>query len=163
MGRRGATTRELQELYHARFEHFVRVAASICGDGDSGRDAVQAAFVSAVRTRRSFRGDGSLEAWIWRMVVNEARRLARATRARAVGRDESGRDAERRWDDPFGVRAVVAALPPRQREVVFLRYYADLEYRDDRRGPRDRAGNGRGHVERGAPRAARADWKEVRP
>jgi Sigma-70 region 2 len=66
MARRGATTRELQDLYHARFEHFVRVAASICGDGDTGRDAVQAAFVSAVRTRRSFRGEGPLEAWVWR-------------------------------------------------------------------------------------------------
>ena len=96
MGRRGATTRELQDLYHARFEHFVRVAASICGDGDSGRDAVQAAFVSAVRTRRSFRGDGPLEAWVWRMVVNEARRLARA-HARVEPLDAaSRRGAERR-------------------------------------------------------------------
>jgi RNA polymerase sigma-70 factor, ECF subfamily len=129
MGRRGATTRELRDLYHARFEHFVRVAASICGDGDSGRDAVQAAFVSAVRTRRSFRGDGPLEAWVWRMVVNEAQRLARAPRAEPFEASYPAETSNGRPDDPFGVRAVVAALPPRQREVVFLRYYADLEYR----------------------------------
>ena len=129
MGRRGATTRELQDLYDARFEHFVRVAASICGDGDGGRDAVQAAFVSAVRTRRSFRGDGPLEAWIWRMVVNEARRLARSPSAAPL--DAASVQAPNgRGDDPFGVRAIVAALPPRQREVVFLRYYADLDYRE---------------------------------
>jgi RNA polymerase sigma-70 factor, ECF subfamily len=127
MGRRGATTRELRDVYHARFEHFVRVAASICGDGDGGRDAVQAAFVSAVRSRRSFRGDGPLEAWIWRMVVNEARRLARAPAAAPL--DAASVEASNgSGDDPYGVRAIVAALPPRQREVVFLRYYADLEY-----------------------------------
>lgn len=37
--------------------------------------------------------------------------------------------ANGRSDDPFGVRGLVAALPERQREVLFLRYYADLEYR----------------------------------
>ena len=31
-------------------------------------------------------------------------------------------------DDPLGVRRFVAALPPRQREVIFLRYFADLDY-----------------------------------
>ena len=106
----------------------MRVAAAICGDVEAGRDAVQAAFVSAVRTRKSFRGDGPLEAWIWRIVVNEARRLARGPRPEPLEATSEGA-ANGRPDDPFGVRALVAALPPRQREVLFLRYYADLEYR----------------------------------
>ena len=126
--RRGATARELEELYRARFDHFVRVAAAICNDGDAGRDAVQAAFVSAVRERRSFRGEGPLEGWVWRIVVNEARRLAREPRAEPI-EATSERTPNGRSDDPFGVRALVAALPGRQREVLFLRYYADLEYR----------------------------------
>ena len=111
-----------------RFEHFVRVAAAISGDGEAGRDAVQAAFVNAVRVRKSFRGDGPLEGWIWRIVVNEARGLARTPRSEPL-EATSEHMTNGRPDDPFGVRALVAALPPRQREVVFLRYYADLEYR----------------------------------
>jgi RNA polymerase sigma factor (sigma-70 family) len=129
VSRKGATTVELGELYRARFERFVRVAAAICGDGEAGRDAVQAAFVIAVRERTSFRGDGPLEGWIWRIVVNEARRLARTPRAAELEETHPGHAPNGRPEDPFGVRALVAALPPRQREVLFLRYYADLEYR----------------------------------
>jgi RNA polymerase sigma-70 factor (ECF subfamily) len=127
--RRGATTSDLEDLYRRRFEHFVRVAAAICNGGEAGRDAVQAAFVSAVRTRRSFRGDGPLEGWVWRIVVNEARRLARASTALPFADTSAEHSANGQPDDPLGVRALVAALPPRQREVLFLRYYADLEYR----------------------------------
>ncbi len=31
-------------------------------------------------------------------------------------------------EDPLGVAALISTLPGRQREVLFLRYYADLEY-----------------------------------
>jgi RNA polymerase sigma-70 factor (ECF subfamily) len=116
-------------LYRARFEHFVRVAAAISGDAEAGRDAVQAAFVIAVRERASFRSEGPLEGWVWRIVVNEARRLARAPRPQPLDEVSPAHTLNGRGEDPFGVRALVAALPDRQREVLFLRYYAYLEYR----------------------------------
>ena len=84
--------------------------------------------MTAVRRRRDLRGSGSIGAWVWRIVVNEARRLAREPRAEPL-------DAEREptgnghSEDPFGLRVWIAALPERQRETLFLRYYADLEYR----------------------------------
>jgi len=34
-----------------------------------------------------------------------------------------------RAEDAFGLRAWIATLPDRQREALFLRYYADLDYR----------------------------------
>jgi RNA polymerase sigma factor (sigma-70 family) len=125
---KGATPAQLEELYRDRFEHFARVAAAICGDLDLGRDAVQAAFIAAIRGRRGFRGTGPLDAWVWRIVVREARRIGRvadwsfpehATEAVSNGRA----------DDAFGLRAWIATLPDRQREALFLRYYADLDYR----------------------------------
>jgi RNA polymerase sigma factor (sigma-70 family) len=126
--RRGATPAQLEVLYRDRFEHFARVASAICGDVDRGRDAVQAAFTTAVRERRSFRGSGSLEGWVWRIVVNEARRIAREPHEAPLERishvAENGRA-----EDPVGLGALIAALPERQREALFLRYYADLEYR----------------------------------
>src|SRR6266852_10002793 len=64
---------ELETLYRARLPEFRRVAAAIAGDRELGCDAVQDAFASAVRKRRSFRGQGTLEAWVWRIVVNAAR------------------------------------------------------------------------------------------
>ena len=89
---RGATLEQLETLYRDRFEHFARVASAICGDPDIGRDAVQAAFTTAVRQRRTYRGSGSIDAWVWRIVVNEARRLARTYRPERLD-DESSQPA----------------------------------------------------------------------
>jgi len=126
---RGATPAQLEALYRARFAYFVRVAVAICGDSDRGRDVVQNAFIAAIRHRRSFRGDAPLEAWVWRIVVNEARRAALEPVA-APPSDEpesmNGHGGDDR--DPHGIRRWVAALPDRQREAIFLRYFADLDY-----------------------------------
>jgi RNA polymerase sigma factor (sigma-70 family) len=126
IGRRGASLNEIEALYRSRFDVFARVAWSVTGDSERARDAVQEAFATAVRKRRSFRGDGPLEAWVWRIVLNAARSDARQSSptfdrfdlAAANGHPE--RDAE--------VRTALARLPERQRAAVFLRYYADLDY-----------------------------------
>ena len=115
---------ELERVYRADFPRFVRVATAISGDEDSGADAVHDAFVQAVRNRRSYRGDGPLEAWLWRMVVNAAKK-----RVGRVGHIEGGEPSaahENGFGDP--VRSLVASLPERQRLTLFLRYYADLDY-----------------------------------
>jgi len=129
VGGKGATPAQLEALYRARFAHFVRVAVAICGDRDRGRDVVQNAFIAAIRHRRSFRGDAPLEAWVWRIVVNEARRAALEPVAVAppdATESLNGHGADER--DPLGIRRWIAALPDRQREAIFLRYFADLDY-----------------------------------
>jgi DNA-directed RNA polymerase specialized sigma24 family protein len=54
----------LESLYDLRLDAFVRVAAAITGERESGRDAVNDAFVAAIRHRRQFRGEGTLGAWV---------------------------------------------------------------------------------------------------
>lgn len=128
MRQKGATPAQLERLYRDRFEHFARVASAICGDLELGRDAVQAAFIAALRARRSYRGTGPLDAWVWRIVVREARRVGRGSHSsfpEGVTEAVSNGQAE----DPSGLRAWIVTLPERQREVLFLRYYADLDYR----------------------------------
>jgi RNA polymerase sigma-70 factor (ECF subfamily) len=120
------TLRELERLYRGSFRRFVRVALAITRDEDAAVEAVQEAFIRAIRGRRGFRGEGSLEAWVWRGVVNEAKRIATRPQVEFVGDvAESGNGAV---DEDTGTRALVAALPERQRFAVFLRYYADLDY-----------------------------------
>jgi RNA polymerase sigma-70 factor, ECF subfamily len=121
--RRGASLADLEALYRARFGVFVRVARAITGDDGLAADAVHDAFVQAVRGRRSFRGEGPLEAWLWRMVVNAAKK--RVPRIEPLDA-ESVAVSENGFGDP--VRSAVAALPERQRLTLFLRYYADLDY-----------------------------------
>ena len=112
---------ELEALYRDRLTELTRVAAAIAGDEESGRDAVQEGFAKALRRRRRFRGEGNLEAWVWRIVVNAARDAARRRRRKLAA------------PAPVDVRADELGLPlelltERQREVLFLHYYADLDY-----------------------------------
>jgi RNA polymerase sigma-70 factor (ECF subfamily) len=121
--RRSASLDDLEAIYRARLGAFVRVATAVTGEEELGADAVHDAFVQAVRHRGSFRGEGPLEAWVWRLVVNAAKkRVPRADllEIEPVSHSENGAG------DP--VRAAVAALPERQRLTLFLRYYADLDY-----------------------------------
>jgi RNA polymerase sigma-70 factor, ECF subfamily len=129
MAANGPLTGELEDLYRGRYRYFLRLATVIVGDETSGHDAVQDGFAQALREQQSFRGDGPLEAWVWRTVVNAAlaarrRRVARREAPEAAGianaNGQAGESAVRTW---------VAALPERQRLVVYLRYYADLDYR----------------------------------
>jgi RNA polymerase sigma-70 factor (ECF subfamily) len=124
--RRGASLDELEALYRSRFEIFVRVAASVTGDSERAHDAVQDAFATVVQKRSSFRGDGPLEAWVWRIVLNAARSDVRRITP-VAGNTETGSVNGDPGADAT-LRAVLALLPERQRTAVFLRYYADLDY-----------------------------------
>jgi RNA polymerase sigma factor (sigma-70 family) len=120
----------LSEIYELGYARFLRVAEAIVGDVDLARDVVHDAFVRLIRSRDQFRGEGSLDGWVWRTVVNTAR---------SVRRDRSARPTGDVWVEPptttnghapdADVRVLLAALPERQRLVLFLRYYADLDYR----------------------------------
>ena len=119
---------EIAGVYRSQFPSFLRVAAAILGDLERGRDAVQEAFARAIGRRLEFRGDGPLEAWLWRTVVNVAcnhRRYA----AGVPGGDAAAEPAAAVPVQPDAeLRELVASLPLRQRTALFLRYYADLEY-----------------------------------
>ena len=114
----------IEEIYRGDYRRFLRVAIGILRDEERAVDAVQEAFATAVQRRRSFRAEGSLEAWIWRIVVNAA--LKERAKPQALALLEKGSASEPA--EPEAVTAVVARLPERQRLALFLRYYADLDY-----------------------------------
>jgi RNA polymerase sigma-70 factor, ECF subfamily len=130
MARAKSLTGELETVYRLRYRRFLRIATAIVGDEASGHDAVQDGFAQALREQESYRGEGPLEAWVWRLVVN----AALAAHRRAAARREAAEVVEVSStngyvSDESGVRAWLAALPERQRLAVYLRYYADLDYR----------------------------------
>jgi RNA polymerase sigma-70 factor (ECF subfamily) len=125
----GADLAEIEAVYRSRLAAFRRVARAVVGDSDAARDAVQEAFAQAVRNRKSFRGEGTVEAWIWRAVVNAARMQWRAgARSELHDAPEPASTNGHPPDPDLPVREAIAALPERQRLAVFLRYYADLDY-----------------------------------
>ena len=118
---------EIEAIYADRFAVFVRSVTAVLSDGQEALDVVQEGFSRALRRRRSFRGDGTLEGWIWRIVLNVA-----AERGRARGKEPLLGRQDSRHDDPDApdeaIRSYLRALPEKQRLAVFLRYYADLSY-----------------------------------
>jgi RNA polymerase sigma factor (sigma-70 family) len=121
---------DLECLYRSRLPQLRRTAAAICGDRSAAADVVQDTFVRAVRELPSFRGEGTLEAWVWRILVNTARNHRRGVRAAEELPDDLPAPANGNGPNEAGrVATAVAALPERQRLVLFLRFYADLDYR----------------------------------
>jgi RNA polymerase sigma-70 factor, ECF subfamily len=123
-----ALAADIESLYRTQIGRFYRVAFAVVGDREVAWDAVQDGFADAVRGRSGFRGEAPLEAWVWRLVVNAAVRSFRQQRP-STDRIEDDVASSNELDRDSGVRDLVTRLPERQRLVVFLRYYADLDYR----------------------------------
>jgi RNA polymerase sigma factor (sigma-70 family) len=123
----GGLDSDLEELYRRRHGAFQVMLASVTGSLESARDVVQEAFAPALRDQRGFRGDGSLEAWVWRIAFRVAlgekgsRELVVDEVPDVAFVDESS--------DPALV-AAVRDLPRQRRLAIFLRYFADLSYRE---------------------------------
>ena len=115
----------IEALYRADFARFARFARAVTGDRESALEAVQEGFAAALRKADRFRGSGTLEGWVWSCVLNRARKARPRPRPDLHGE----RNGAAPGPDP-DLRARLAALPERQRHVVFLRYFADLGYRE---------------------------------
>jgi RNA polymerase sigma factor (sigma-70 family) len=149
----GASLAEIEAVYRERAHQFRGVAAAIVRDREAARDLVQEAFALAVRRRASFRADGPLEAWLWRTVVRAALTHVRRSRSTAVGRPVPATTVEQ-LEGHDDLQDAIAGLPERQRLALFLRYYADLDYRTigDVLGVKDATARASVHAAHGALR-----------
>ncbi|HEY9229219.1 MAG TPA: RNA polymerase sigma factor [Gemmatimonadaceae bacterium] len=107
-----------------------RWALALTGDQDEAEDVTQEVFVRVYRKLSSFRGDGPLDAWLYRITRRVALRVRRiAFPAVEESHDVYITDPGIRVDRQRAldlVRTIAATLPMRQREVFML---CDLEGR----------------------------------
>jgi RNA polymerase sigma-70 factor (ECF subfamily) len=118
----------IEAIYRARLGQFRRVATAVLGDSVAAQDAVQDGFVRAIRDRASYRGDAALEAWVWGCVMNAVRTSARRRSPSGFSSSEPLAESGRGPDADEDLRRLIRDLPERQRLVLFLRYFADLDY-----------------------------------
>jgi RNA polymerase sigma factor (sigma-70 family) len=116
----------IERLYRERYGRFRDGVATITGDHESARDVVQEAFARALRKRRSFRGEGSLEAWVWRIALRTASEQVHKRPGASLNGSLEAALAEPDRDPALA--EAVRSLPPKRRLIVFLRYFADLSY-----------------------------------
>jgi RNA polymerase sigma-70 factor (ECF subfamily) len=122
-----ASIQDLEHLYRSRFHRYLRVAEAIAGEPQRSLDAVQEGFARALASIESFRGDARLETWVWRCVVNAAQSTRRQVDSPLT--DEITESLAGQEAPDLGLQPLIAALAERQRLALFLRYYADLDYR----------------------------------
>ncbi len=92
-------------------------------------DAVQECFFKAYRKLDTFRGESAEKTWLMRIAINTCKDMRRSAWHRLVDRRvsldgvEAAQDASPKDDT---VLCEVMRLPPKDREVVLLRYYQQL-------------------------------------
>jgi RNA polymerase sigma factor (sigma-70 family) len=113
----------IERLYREQAGPFGRMAAAIAGP-EASADAVQEGFARAYARRATYRGEGSLAAWVWRIVLRAA---LDANGVPAAAQLEDVLDPRLPFPDRDpALAAAVRTLSPQRRMVVFLRYFADL-------------------------------------
>ncbi len=157
----------------------VRTCYRILGDLHEAEDASQEAFVTAYRALGTWRGDGPFGAWVSRIATRIAVRRASRRRpvswidprpagadAEAGGRDAVGEAALGSAPDPAqlalraeraaAIRRAVAGLDEPYREVVMLRFFAELSLAEIAAQSDRPLGTVKTHLHRGMARLRRA-------
>ena len=161
----------LEQLYAAHWRSLVRLAVLLVHDHGLAEEVVQDAFVAVHDRWRRLRDPEKGLAYLRQTVVNRSRSALRhravverhAAAQRAAFEPLRGADrdvlvAERR----SAVLDALQALPDRQREVLALRYYADLSEAEIAGALGISRGSVKSHASRGAAalRVALADYLE---
>ncbi len=107
-------------------------------DAAAASDITQQVFLKLMTGIGQFRGEAEFSTWLYRLVANACMDAGRRQKARvffsddrrmeAVAGEGSQEEAYARKQMAASVRAAVAALPPKFRMAVLLRYFEDLSY-----------------------------------
>ena len=122
-------TAAFDELVRLHRERVAGLAFRLLGWRHDIEDVVQDVFVIALENLPKFRGESRLRTWLFRITANRCRRALRRPRLlRGIVNSPPVASEGERLDRETAaqVRAAVAALPVRDREVVVLRYLEDL-------------------------------------
>lgn len=131
-GNRGA----FAQLVHRHRERVLRTAYGILGSAEEAEDVAQDVFIKVWNSLPTYRAQGSLASWLYRITVNTALDALRR-RGEEVPLEDWQRDVEEppeeallRRDLGERVRRALAALPPGARSVLILREYEQLSYKE---------------------------------
>lgn len=119
------TAAAIERLYRERYTRFRNGVAPVAGSYEAAHDAVQEGFARALRASGQYASEGSLEGWVWRIV------LRTALEQRLPSEELPLNEVDPAFVEPerdYALTAAMRDLPPRRRLIVFLRFFADLPY-----------------------------------
>jgi RNA polymerase sigma-70 factor, ECF subfamily len=126
---RGGDPRALDQITRCYGDRLLAAGRSHCRTGDEADDAVQDALLTAATRLNQFRGEGSLEGWLVRIVARACRRISRGRKNDATLHDGEGElvasaaspeelTAERELAEL--IEGTLLALGPEDRAVLIL-------------------------------------------
>ena len=123
---------DLDALYAATYRRLVVQLYAICGDMATAEDAVQEAFVTALRKERELAQVGNAEAWLRTVAVNGLRRGWRHARVVSAYQNKvpGPQAAVEVGPEHVAIVQALAELDDLLRRVVVLHYLADLGVAD---------------------------------
>lgn len=122
----------LDRLTRCYGEQLMAVGRRYCADAERARDAVQDALLAAGEHLTDFRGTGTVEGWLVRMVINACRRGQRGRKndprrhapldaaAGAAAPGASPEDAVLRRQIAAALGDALTTLPPQDRALLLL-------------------------------------------
>jgi RNA polymerase sigma factor, sigma-70 family len=120
----------LEDACAVEYPRIVRLLTLYCGDREVAADLAQEAMARGCAHWQRLRGMRDQRAWFTRVAINLAnsrwRRLKVERRASVILRATTTTQ-ESDLAEAVAVRTAVAALTPRQRAAVVLRYFEDLD------------------------------------
>lgn len=142
-----------------------RMAAVWLYDAQQTDDAAQEVFLRGFKGLRRFRFRAAPFTWIYRTTRNVCHEFNRKRRPEPLERepDDPAANPERdvtRYSAARQVRALIAELPQRQREVVLLRIFEDLSVRDTAKAMACREGTVKALLHKAIARL-RLDYAEI--
>ena len=127
-----ASAEAVTALYRAHALGLIRLAVVMLGDRAAAEDVVQEAFCGLYRRWYSLSDTGKALSYVRSSVINGCRTVLRRRRRQSDGLageppGESAESAALISEEHRQVLTAIRRLPSRQREVLVLRFYLDLD------------------------------------
>src|SRR5262245_18845748 len=127
------------EIVHRHYRDCTRFAVRMLGDRQDAEDAIQETFLSAYSALGRYREQQTFRAWLFRILINRCRSVARQRRRRQIRfvtnghLPETAEAAADAFRDPWlrdALQGALDALDPKLREAFLLKYGEGMEYQE---------------------------------
>ncbi len=137
--RDAAATRFVRQ--HQRFVYSLALR-QLGQSHDDADDAAQEVFIRALKGLETFKGDSSMQTWLYRITVNVCHTMRRKSRLLSwfgsndddqldmVSPDATPERALLNKDFQLQFEQMLQQLPEKQRETFYLRYFDELSYEE---------------------------------
>jgi len=130
-------------LFVRKHQKFVySIALRYLRSHDDADDATQEVFIRALKNLKSFRGESSIQTWLYRITINICSNLVRKRKFISLFSREDGSEIELESDTispqqhfenkdfEKHFERMLRQLPEKQRETFALRYFDELSYEE---------------------------------